>query len=300
MASGLLSRVQASDLLSSIPGKRADRSHRVRAISSLSTDITNLVSFSIVTAYDVKTRTATLKQWIWIAHMCLSMQNYETVMAIMSSLNSAAISRLRHTWSNLSDKVLDIVKELKEVTDFARNFAALRQKVKVAKGPCVPFLGVFLTDLTFADAGNSSTRAMTEAEAAGEGPRVVNFDKYMRLATILETVQGLQMPYHIQETPYVQEWLKVQLGNVRRQAQAEQGGSAEISSQIHELSLRIEPRESTPARVLQEEVQKSSILARRRLLASKTRGASLESIKPRMGLVQRISRPELRKMTSTP
>ncbi|GAM82902.1 hypothetical protein ANO11243_008880 [Dothideomycetidae sp. 11243] len=154
-------------------------------------------------------------------------------MAIMSSLNSAAISRLRHTWSNLSDKVLDIVKELKEVTDFARNFAALRQKVKVAKGPCVPFLGVFLTDLTFADAGNSSTRAMTEAEAAGEGPRVVNFDKYMRLATILETVQGLQMPYHIQETPYVQEWLKVQLGNVRR-------------SQIHELSLRIEPRESTP------------------------------------------------------
>ncbi len=57
----------------------------VKAMSSLSTDLSNLVADTILHYNEVKKRAAVIKQWIKIAHQCLELNNYDALMAIICS-----------------------------------------------------------------------------------------------------------------------------------------------------------------------------------------------------------------------
>ena len=81
----------------------------------------------------------------------------------------------------------------------AVNQASLRKRLEDAPAPCLPFLGLYLTDLTFVDAGNPKTRELPgSASETGEPVTVINFDKYMRTARIISSLRRFQVPYKIQ------------------------------------------------------------------------------------------------------
>ena len=61
-----------------------------------------------------------------------------------------------------------ILEELKELMSYRRNFGDYRGVIKTAKPPCIPFLGLYLTDLTFIEDGNKDFLANSE---------FINFDK---------------------------------------------------------------------------------------------------------------------------
>ena len=63
--------------------------------------------------------------------------------------------------------------------------------------PLVPYLGVFLRDLTFIEIGNETY--------LDEEQRMINFDKFRMLASVVETFQGYQVvPYDFDTVPTVQ------------------------------------------------------------------------------------------------
>lgn len=129
--------------------KNNSTSTNVLAMSSLSTDLAHLVAETILDVPDTKRRAVVIKHWIKIADRCLELNNYDSLMAIMCTLNASTISRLKKTWELVSQKTKMVLEHLRSVIDVSKNHAVLRARLRNHVPPCLPFLGTFLTDVCF-------------------------------------------------------------------------------------------------------------------------------------------------------
>ena len=216
--------------------KSGSNATNVRAMSTLSTDLSNLVSDTILHYDDAKRRAVVIKQWIKVAHRCLELNNYQSLLAIVCSLNSSIISRLKRTWDLVSPKRRDMFQQIQAVVDPEKNYANLRRRLHDHVPPCLPFVGMYLTDLTFVDAGNPSTKQLSLLGDGTEIP-VINFDKHTRTARIIGELQRFQIPYRLAEVPELQEWIQAQIVRVKSTSDHEN------FHQYYRKSLLLEPRE---------------------------------------------------------
>jgi hypothetical protein len=214
----------------------------IRAMSTLSTDLSNLVTDTILQYKDVKKRAATIKHWIKIAYKCLELNNYNSLMAIFCALSSSAIVRLKRTWDIVSQKRKDMLKDLEITVNLDRNYAILRRRLRNHVPPCLPFVGIYLTDLIFVDEGNP---AMKQLPGTGdhEGMSAINFDKHIRTTKIIGELQRFQLPYRLREVQELQEWIQAEI--IRVKSSLEHGNAR----QYYDKSLLLEPRENSNPKV---------------------------------------------------
>ncbi|KAI1396061.1 ras GEF [Hypoxylon fuscum] len=218
--------------------KHGASSPNVKAMSSFSNDLSNLVADTILQYPEVKKRAVVIKQWIKIAHQCFELNNYDGLMAIVCSLNNSIISRLRKTWEMVSPRRREMLKSLQAIVEPANNNKVLRARLQGHVPPCLPFLGMFLTDLTFVDIGNPATKQLPSAGTNDIGLTVINFDKHARTAKIIGELQRFQIPYRLTEIPDMQEWIQAQITRVKESDQ----GNVQVS--YYRKSLLLEPREN--------------------------------------------------------
>lgn len=208
----------------------------VRAMSTLSTDLAHLVSDSILQLEEPKKRAVVIKHWIKIANKSLELNNYDSLMAIICSLNSSMIVRLKRTWEIISQKTKSTLEYLRGIVDVSRNYSVLRHRIQNHVPPCLPFVGTYLTDLTFVDHGNQPLRHLPTDD--GE-MAVINFDKHMKTARIISELQRFQIPYRLTEVPELQAWMQNELVRVRS------NGEKSLQT-FYRRSLVLEPREVPP------------------------------------------------------
>ena len=234
--------IMPEELLGSEWTKRSrSNAINVRAMSTLSTDLSNLVADTILHHEDAKKRAVVIKHWIKIASKCLELHNYDTLLAIICSLNSSTIIRLKKTWEIVSQKRKDMLKVLQTVVEPDKNYVTLRRRLHDHVPPCLPFVGTYLTDLTFVDAGNPATKQLPGI-GDHESISVINFDKHTRTAKIIGELQRFQLPYRLTEVPEIQEWLQAQVVRVKSTSEIEN------VQQYYRKSLLLEPRESMQPR----------------------------------------------------
>jgi hypothetical protein len=232
--SGIFCSILPEELLGTEWTKRnSSLAVNVRAMSTLSTDISNLVSDSVLQLEEPKKRAVIIKQWVKIANKCLELNNYDTVMAIVCSLDSTNLKRMKKTWEYVPQRTKAVLDELCKIIDVSRNYAVLRQRIQSHLPPCLPFIGVYLTDLTMVDSANPSTRPLS---IDGSETSVINLDKHMKTAKIISDLQRYQIPYRFAEVSELQTWMQDQLIRVR--------SAGDKSFQLHyRRSLVLEPRE---------------------------------------------------------
>lgn len=219
--------------------KKGDsRATNVRAMSTLSTDLTNLVADTILQLEEPKKRAIIIKQWVKISMKCLELNNYDSLMAIICSLNSSMVTRLKKTWEMVSVKTKGRLEELKSIVDVGKNYAVLRTRLQGHVAPCIPFVGIYLTDLTFVDVGNQTTRQLpgSEINGAGTARSVINFDKHTKTAKIIGQLQRFQVPYRLAAVPEMQDWMEASISRVRN------SDLANVQT-FYRRSLLLEPRE---------------------------------------------------------
>ncbi|KAI5809511.1 ras guanine nucleotide exchange factor domain-containing protein [Peziza echinospora] len=207
----------------------------VRAMSALSTDLAHLVAETILAQEDSKRRAVVIKQWIKIADRCLELNNYDSLMAIMCTMNASTIVRLKKTWEIVSSRTKQVLEHLRSVIDVSKNHAVLRARLRGHVPPCLPFLGTYLTDLTFVDVGNPSKRPLT-SEDGTTTKQLINFDKHIKTARIISELQRFQIPYRIAEVPELQQWIDAQVMRIR----TSKAGDVQT---LYRRSLLLEPRE---------------------------------------------------------
>jgi son of sevenless len=108
----------------------------------------------------------------------------------------------------------------------SKNFSRYRETLHGLKPPCVPFLGFYLTDLTFIEDGSPSM-------LIGKGD-MINFAKRAKTAEVIDEIQRFQNEhYQLQAVPELQIFLKSSLF-VEPLANEEE---------LYNMSLALEPRE---------------------------------------------------------
>ncbi|PCH40255.1 ras GEF [Wolfiporia cocos MD-104 SS10] len=175
----------------------------VKAVTSLSTAITGFVAESILNELDTKKRTALVKFFIKLSDRCLSLNNFSTPRSILAALDSSTIGRLHQTWTGLPQKNRSQLEALRKIADHARNYQEYRSRLRNTAPPAVPFLGLYLTDVTFCREGNPSFRPSPSSPEK----KLLNFNKYQKLARIIQDMQRFQLPYNLKPISEVHEYL---------------------------------------------------------------------------------------------
>ncbi|PFH53989.1 hypothetical protein AMATHDRAFT_73003 [Amanita thiersii Skay4041] len=209
----------------------------VKAVTSLSTIITGWVAETVLNEPDIKKRSLFIKFFIKVADRCTSLNNFSTPRAILAALDSSTISRLHQTWLSVSQKHKTMLESMRRLADHGRNYHEYRTRLRNTAPPAVPFLGLYLTDLTFCREGNPSHRA----PPSNPNKSLLNFNKYHKLARIVQDMQRFQVSYYLKEIPEVQEYLNVCFENSRHHGDLQD---------LYRRSLLVEPKQPTDSAAL--------------------------------------------------
>ncbi|KAH8696682.1 putative cell division control protein Cdc25 [Talaromyces proteolyticus] len=194
----------------------------VKALILHSNQLTNWVAEMILTQGDVKKRVVVIKHFVNVADKCRTLNNYSTLTSIISALGTAPIHRLGRTWAQVSGRTSAVLEQMRRLMASTKNFGEYRETLHAANPPCIPFFGVYLTDLTFIEDGIPSH---TPSD-------LINFNKRAKTAEVIRDIQQYQnVPYQLQSVPELQDYI---LSNMQ------------AAGDVHEMydrSLEVEPRE---------------------------------------------------------
>ncbi|KAK3698732.1 cell division cycle-related protein [Vermiconidia calcicola] len=200
-----------------------DPAENVKSLILHSNQLTNWVAQMILTQQDVKRRVVVIKHFVAIADKCRTLNNFSCLTSIISALGSAPIHRLNRTWAQVNARTTQALESMRKLMGSTKNFMEYREALHKANPPCIPFFGIYLTDLTFIEDGIPSVIKKTQ---------LINFAKRMKTAEVIRDIQQYQnVPYGLQAVSELQDYI---LKNMQ---------SAGDVHEMYERSLQVEPRE---------------------------------------------------------
>jgi len=144
-------------------GGWAPKSEKTPAVDRLSerfNKISRWVTTTVVCADDTLKLDILLK-WIVVAYQCKRMNNFNTMMEILSGLNQSSVGILKTLWQAVPPKMMKKWEEMNLLSDPLGNFRNYRRELKAKamlenrkKVPVMPYIPVFLRDVLFFNEGN--------------------------------------------------------------------------------------------------------------------------------------------------
>jgi hypothetical protein len=191
---------------------------------------------------EIRERALTMQRLIDLADKCRQLNNLNSLAQIVSGLNSSPIHRMRRTWDAIPAARRAKFDQLGTIMSTALNYKNFREYLHTCKPPCVPYLGMYLTDLTFIEDG---CKKFTN--------ELVNFDKCHKLARVIqEVIQYQETPYNLGKVDYLVDALM----NLR----------GESEDECYKRSLELEPRRKEgeePAEDAESQISGSRLVVRR-------------------------------------
>eukprot|EP01156_Anaeramoeba_ignava_P014295 Anaeramoba_ignava/a608699_35.p1 GENE.a608699_35~~a608699_35.p1 ORF type:complete len:836 (-),score=291.90 a608699_35:32-2539(-) len=143
--------------------------------------ISDWVSTKILKTNNLSKRAKLLSRIIQIAASLRSFQNFNDLMAFLGGIQNSAVHRLSKTWNKLPQQISQIYQELDDLTGAIGGSKKLREAFEDGAPPLVPFLGLYLSDLT-----------IIEELANFLGNGLVNWAKKRRLFVTIKKIQYFQ------------------------------------------------------------------------------------------------------------
>ncbi|XP_030629859.1 ras-specific guanine nucleotide-releasing factor RalGPS1 isoform X5 [Chanos chanos] len=202
----------------------------------------NQVSFwvvrEILTVQTLKIRAEILSHFVKIAKKLLELNNLHSLVSVVSALQSAPIFRLSKTWALISRKDKATLEKLDFLTSKEENYTRMREYIRSLKmAPCVPYLGMYLFDMTYIDSAYPASDSIIETE-----------QRTNQMNNLLRVISDLQVSCnydHLVTLPHVQKYLM----SVRYIEELQKF----VEDDNYTLSLKIEPGNSSPRLVSSKE-----------------------------------------------
>ncbi|KAJ6246040.1 guanine nucleotide exchange factor [Anaeramoeba flamelloides] len=224
----LYKKIQPSELVEQSWNKKKER-HKapnvMRMINKFN-EFSKYVIESIVSQTSVKKRANEFFRWIKVAKELHDIQNFESLMLVLAGLSNSCCKRLKATKNEMSKNSLSLMDQLKETVSSNKGFKKYRDLLSKIKLPAIPYLGVFLTDLTYISDGSPSKM---------EG--LINFSKCKLLYNVIREITKYQkVNFNFSEIYQIQEIFKQELTNKNEK-------------ELYEISLKNEPRSTSRSNV---------------------------------------------------
>ncbi|KAG0355021.1 hypothetical protein BG005_006039 [Podila minutissima] len=201
----------------------AAKAVNIKKIIETSNSYANWINEIVLSEPDIKKRAAILKHLVAVAEKLRQLNNFSTLSTTTAALSLSPIHRLKRTWEIVPSKTMNTLAALGKLTSSARNWADYRVEIHSVNPPCVPFVGVYLTDLVMIEDGNPDILARTENH--------INFKKRVGVAEVIREIQQYQnVPYCLTVVPEIQAFIRRGLD------------SAKNVSELYDMSLALEPR----------------------------------------------------------
>lgn len=223
---------------------RAQKAPGISAMINRFNEVSLWCSAVIVKQENPKKRMKTLKKIIKLADRFKELHNFNGIFEIFAGLTSNSVYRLRKTWDALPQKTKNTYRELDSLISRDLNYKTIREEVNLVSPPLIPYIGLYLSDLTFIEDGNPK-----------EINSKINFIKCRKLAQLIRSLQTYQQTsYRLQIVPELREPLlalenlteeelyKLSLLREERKKKTAAGaGPASTSSPAVSSRLRVNP-----------------------------------------------------------
>ena len=145
----------------------------------------NWVSCALVTQATLEGRISTLKKFIDLMSELEALNNFNGMMEVLSGINSSSVRRMKKTFKGLDAEYTKKFEKFENLLSHQFSYRGYRDHLHNINPPCVPYMGVYLTDLTFLMDGNPDN--------VDDG--LINFKKRRLIAEVIEEIHQYQVIY---------------------------------------------------------------------------------------------------------
>lgn len=142
------------------------------ACSKRVNDLTYWLAYQIVSTTVAKKRVKVITQIIKIAKHLLSLNSFNSFMAVYLAFNLASTARLTNTWKQVPARHFQIWKKMSRIMSPMQNFSAYRETIQALQPPMILCQEVLLKDLLYEEEGRpdfveEGVLDMTKMDAVG-------------------------------------------------------------------------------------------------------------------------------------
>ncbi|KIK01927.1 hypothetical protein K443DRAFT_678064 [Laccaria amethystina LaAM-08-1] len=238
MESLLYQKIKPMECLQRSREQKTEHVDNITTVIQTSNRIACWVADAVLSKEDARKRAQVVKHLISVADRCRTLNNFSSMIAITSGLNTPPIRRLKRTWEQVNPRFMAQFGACEMTIDSNKNFTKYRQLMASVTPPCVPFIGVFLSTLQFIQDGNPDNLP----------GGLVNFRKRQKASEVISDIKRWQaQPFNFQHLQSVLAYIEECL--------ASYNDTKALSEHFWARSLEREPREREDekmARLLQE------------------------------------------------
>ncbi|XP_062559593.1 ras-specific guanine nucleotide-releasing factor 2-like isoform X2 [Armigeres subalbatus] len=201
---------------------KKSRAEHIILMTKRFNDGSRLVCSEIVSRSNMAARVAAIEKWTAVADICRCLHNFNGVLQICAAFTNAAVYRLKKTWDKVPRTIKSTITKLQAVVCSDGRFRVMREALHRCDPPCIPYLGMYLTDLSFIEEGTPDFTP----------DRLLNFSKMRMIAHVIREIRHFQQtPYKIDHIPKVTSYLL-------------DTSLLLDDDELYQKSLQIEPRSS--------------------------------------------------------
>uniref|UniRef100_A0ABK8F3G5 Ras-specific guanine nucleotide-releasing factor 2 n=1 Tax=Anopheles gambiae TaxID=7165 RepID=A0ABK8F3G5_ANOGA len=177
---------------------KKSRAEHIILMTKRFNDGSRLVCSEIVSRSNMAARVAAIEKWTAVADICRCLHNFNGVLQICAAFTNAAVYRLKKTWDKVPRTIKSTITKLQAVVCSDGRFRVMREALHRCDPPCIPYLGMYLTDLSFIEEGTP--------DFTPDG--LLNFSKMRMIAHVIREIRHFQQtPYKIDHIPKVTSYL---------------------------------------------------------------------------------------------
>lgn len=115
------------------------------------------VTTLIITQRGLRERVRMLNKLVGIMRSLKKLRNFNSLMAFLAGIGASPVARLSHTFEALNTRARATLDKTRQLMAYEKSYSTYRKALSTCSLPVIPYLGIYLTDVTFVHHGNPDT-----------------------------------------------------------------------------------------------------------------------------------------------